>query len=170
VDPAFNAWLAVLITWVFAWVWTGIIARRKSRSVFWWVVLALPFGIFATLTVLALETLPDEAAREREAASLRACPYCLAHIPKRARACRYCGHDVDPVVSLSAKDAFAAAAREDIQQRARDGETRQQRGLTVAEWEEQQRRLAEQERIVAERRAAHHQTAEQAPPPSGDSA
>jgi hypothetical protein len=86
------------------------VAASKGRSFMaWWFygaalwIVAMPWSLMLKPDRKAIE------ARELSSGDTRKCPHCAEIIKAEAKVCRFCGRDVEPIVSVAAPSALSRA-------------------------------------------------------------
>jgi hypothetical protein len=85
-----------IVVWLVCMIITALVASSKNRSPIAWALLAIPFGLIATVVVACSSKLPDnkELAVERDAPDeTKTCPQCAESVKAEAKICRFCRHD-----------------------------------------------------------------------------
>ncbi len=70
----------------------GFVANQKNRNPWLWGFLGCFIPIIALVIVAVM---PANDSRR-----LRECPNCAEHIAERARVCRFCQRDIEPIIDV----------------------------------------------------------------------
>lgn len=83
--------MEIVVFWLGFTVVVGVLAARKQRSVFGWVVLSLV--ISPLIAGLLLLVLPSNASADGDSTTTR-CPYCRELVRRDAVKCKHCGSSI----------------------------------------------------------------------------
>lgn len=84
--------MELLIIWLLFGIVCAIIASKRGRNWFGWLLIGSIIGVFGLILVLVLPSrAPDKALASGQT---KVCPYCAEHIQAAATVCRYCGRDL----------------------------------------------------------------------------
>lgn len=83
--------MEIVVFWLGFTVVVGVLASRKQRSVFGWVLLSLI--VSPLIAGLLLLVLPSNASSEGDSTMAR-CPYCRELVRRDAVKCKHCGSSI----------------------------------------------------------------------------
>jgi hypothetical protein len=95
--------VGLIVFWLVMAVVTALIANSRGKSAGAWFAYSLLIWPVALVHVLLTPPTRDAVVARAQEQGRRACPHCAEMIMAEAKVCRFCGRDVEPILTAAAE-------------------------------------------------------------------